>query len=195
VRLTRMTIAVAAIAVYALASPAADEKTNLPAFGNERLLLRKPEPTTSGSFDGTWMYVNRDSRFALWVRTKNGVSQVKVQYQSLANPEAFETDWDGKAVYYLAGTPVTFDLKLGRCNADQILGDWSWVLDTPETVRKETADLVVNRTGNGRTLLMDFQNYQKLLRRNGQDKTVKVPVAWTWTKISKRELLWDELPF
>jgi hypothetical protein len=43
--------------------------------------------------------------------------------------------------------------------------------------------------------LMDFQNYEKTITRGGQDQTSKVPVAWTWIKVSKRELLWDELPF
>jgi hypothetical protein len=195
VRPVTITIAAAALAALALTAFAAEEKTNLPAFGTERLLLKKPDPVFAGSFDGTWMYVNRDSRFALWARTKNGVTKVKVQFQSLANPEAFETDWDGKALYYLAGTPVTFEFKLGECNANQILGSWSWVLESDRRSRRETADVVINRTGFGRTLLMDFQNYKKVTTRDGQDSTMAVPVAWTWTKISKRELLWDELPF
>jgi len=192
-----MTIAVAAVAVAGLAwaTPADEEKTNLPALGTERQLLKKPEPTSAGSFDGTWMYVNRDMRFAMWARTKDGVPQVRLQFQSLANPEAFETDWDGKAVYYLAGTPVNFELKLGASNADQILGAWSWSLRLEGTGRLETADVVVHRTVHGRTLLMDFQNYQKVITKNGKDQVIRMPVAWTWTKISKRELLWDELPF
>jgi hypothetical protein len=195
VRSIRVILALAVAGAFALATPAGEEKTNLPAFGTEKLLLKKDDPTAAGSFDGTWMYVNRDSRFALWARTKDGVPQVKIQFQSLANPEAFETDWDGKAVYYLAGTPVTFELKLGACNADQILGAWSWILETEQTARRETADIVIHRTGNGRTLLLDFQNYQKKLRRGGEEKSIRIPLAWTWTKVSKRELLWDEIPF
>ena len=194
-RLVRMTIAVAAVAGFALVMPAGEVKTNLPAIGTDRQLLKKPEPTTAGSFDGTWMYINRDMRFVMWARTKDGVPQVRLQFQSLANPEAFETDWDGKAVYYLAGTPVHFDLKLGTANADEILGAWSWTLRLEGTGRAETADVVIHRTGYGRTLLMDFQNYQKVITKNGKDQIVKMPVAWTWTKVSKRELLWDELPF
>ena len=158
-------------------------------------MVKKPDPTTSGSFDGTWMYVNRDMRYAMWIRTKDGVQQIKIQYQSLASPEAFETDWDGKAVYYLAGTPVTYELKLGKSSVDQLTGTWTWNLVIDGARRQETADLVVHRTGNGRSLLMDFQNYQKIVTQRGSDKTFRYPVAWTWTKVSKRELLWDELPF
>jgi len=189
------TIAIAAVAGLALATPTGEEKTNLPGIGTERQAVKKPEPTSAGAFDGTWMYVNRDMRFVMWARTKNGVPQLKLQFQSLANPEAFETDWDGKAVYYLAGTPVNFELKLGSANADQILGAWSWTLRLEGTGRVETADVVVYRTENGRTLLMDFQNYKKVITKNGKDHVVQMPIVWTWVKISKRELLWDELPF
>ena len=186
----------AAASTLALAAVAGEIKTDLPGgVGTERQLIQKDEPTSAGSFDGTWMYVNRDAHFALWARTKNGVPQVKLQYQSLANPEAFETDWDGKAVYYLAGSPVTFELKLGESNADRIVGTWSWVLKIGESGRRETADIVIHRTWYGRTLLMDFKNYEKTITRDGQDKTIKLPVAWSFVKISKRELLWDELPF
>jgi hypothetical protein len=194
-RFRRLAIALAAAAVVGLAGYAGEEKTDLPAFGTEKLMVKKPDPTTSGSFDGTWMYVNRDTRYAMWIRTKDGAQQVKIQFQSLASPEAFETDWDGKAVYYLAGTPVTYELKLGKSSVDQLTGTWTWNLSIDGTRRQETADLVVHRTGNGRSLLMDFQNYQKIVSQRGQDKTFRYPVAWTWTKVSKRELLWDELPF
>ncbi len=194
-RFSRLVIALAAAAVVGLAGYAGEEKTHLPAFGTERHMVKPPDPTTSGSFDGTWMYVNRDTRYAMWIRTKDGAQQVKIQFQSLASPEAFETDWDGKAVYYLAGTPVTYELKLGKSSGDQLTGTWTWNLSIDGTRRQETADLVVHRTGNGRSLLMDFQNYQKIVTQRGQDKTFRYPVAWTWTKVSRRELLWDELPF
>lgn len=194
-RFSRTLLAAAVGAALVISARAGEEKTDLPAYGNEKLLLKKADPTISGSFEGTWLYVNRDSRYAMWARTKDGVPQVKIQFQSLANPESFESDWDGKALYYIAGTPVTFEFKVTEADANQIKGDWSWLLTLDETVRNETANVVMHRTGDGRTLLMDFQNYQKLLKKRGQEKSVRVPVAWTWTKISKRELLWDELPF
>jgi hypothetical protein len=141
------------------------------------------------------MYVNRDGRFVLWARVKDGVPQVKLQYQSLADPEAFETDWDGKALYYLAGIPVTFELKLGESTPDRIVGTWSWVVEVGGSGRRETADIVIYRTGYGRTLLMDFQNYQLTITKAGKNMITKPAVVWTWIKISKRELLWDEMPF
>jgi hypothetical protein len=174
---------------------AGQEPTDLPSASADRTLIDKAEPTTAGTFEGTWLYVNRDSRFALWSRVKNGTPQVKVQYQSLASPEAFETDWDGKALYFLGGNPVTFELKLGPSTSDRIVGRWFWELKVGEARRLETADIVVHRTHYGRTLLMDFQNYEKTITKGGQDKVSKLPMVWSWIKISKRELIWDELPF
>jgi len=191
----RILLAAVGAVAFALAAPAAEERTNLPGIGPEKVLLNKADPTTAGTFDGTWMYINRDARYVLWARTKDGAPQVKLQYQSLASPEAFETDWAGRADYYLAGSKVRFGFELGACTADRIVGKWSWVLEIDRSARRETADIVMHRTGYGRNALMDFQNYEKTITRDGKDQTFKLPVAWVWTKISKRELLWDEMPF
>jgi hypothetical protein len=188
-------LAMVAASTFALAGWAGEVKTELPGMGTDRQLIQKDEETTAGSFDGSWMYVNRDSRFALWVRTVGGVPQVKIQYQSLANPEAFETDWDGKSLYYMAGSPVTFELKLGQCTSDRIVGKWLWEVTIGASMRRESADVVIYRTGFGRTLVMDFQNYEKTILNAGRNKIMKSPMVWTWVKISNRELLWEEFPF
>jgi len=194
-RSLRILVAAAAAAAFALAVPAGEEKTDLKGMGNERIVISMADPTSAGSFDGTWMYVNRDMQFGMWIRTKNGVPQVKLQYQSLSSTEAFETDWDGKAAYYLAGAPVTFELKLGACTPDRIVGSWSWVLKAGMTRRSETADIVMYRTWEGRTLLMDYQNFERTITRGDKQRVFKTPTVWNWIKVSKRELLWDEFPF
>ncbi len=194
-RTFRTILASAVVLTFALAVPAGEEKAGGPVETPDTPIVKRAEPVTAGTFDGTWMYVNRDLRFALWIRTKDGVPQVRLQYQSLASPEAFETDWDGKAVYYLAGNPVTFALKLGTSNAQQLTGTWAWNLEVEHSARREAADVVIYRTQYGRTLLMDFQNFRRTITRNGKDSLMKVPFNWTWNKVSNRELLWDELPF
>jgi hypothetical protein len=178
-----------------LQTGAGEIKTDIPGIGNEKVLISLDEPTTAGSFDGTWLYVNRDSRFGIWIREKDGLPQVKVQYQSLANPEAFETDWDGKALYYLGEHPVTFELKLTERTADRIQGKWSWVLDGGDASRKETADVVLFRTDYGRTMQINFQNFERVIYNGVKNKIMRTPMVWTWNKISKRELMWDEFPF
>jgi hypothetical protein len=191
----RTLVVTAAVLAIAIAVPAEEEKTGLRGFGTERVVISMADPTNAGTFDGTWMYVNRELQFGMWIRTKNGVPQVKLQFQSLASPEAFESDWDGKAAYYLAGSPVTFELKLGTSSAERIAGSWSWVLKAGQTGRSETANIVMYRTWDGRTLLMDFQDYERVLTRGSQNKVFKTANVWNWIKISKRELLWDEFPF
>jgi hypothetical protein len=191
----RNLVAASAVAAFALAAPAGEQKTDLKGIGNEQIVIQMADPTNAGSFDGTWMYVNRDMQFGLWIRTRNGVPQIKLQFQSLASTEAFETDWDGKASYYLAGAPVNFELKLGASTADRLSGSWSWVLKAGPTGRSETANIVVYRTWDGRTLLMDFQNFEKKITQGDKERVFKTPVVWNWIKISKRELLWDEFPF
>ena len=194
-RLLRPLVLAAAVAGAAVLVFAAEEKTKMPGIGNDHVILIKGDPTTRGSFDGTWMYVNRDAHYAMWIRTKNGKRQVRIQYQSLANAEAFETDWDGKATYYVSGKPISFELKLGTNDPANLNGTWNWNAEFEASSRKETAELNIYRTGYGRTLQMDFKNFERTYVRNGVAKTIKVPNSWGWTKISKRELLWEELPF
>ncbi len=187
----------AALIAAALASAArTDEvKTDLHGSGTERIMIEKADPTTAGTFDGTWMYVSHDARVAIWVRTKDRAPQLKLQYQSLANPEAFETDWDGRANYYMLETPVTFDLKLQKGTPDRLTGTWFWELKKGTGVRRETADVVIYRTHYGRTFLIDFQNYESTVTSHGKDNTFRAPKIWNFLKVSNRELLWDELPF
>lgn len=152
-------------------------------------------PTKSGEFTGTWIYVNRDAHYALWIRTKDGKPQVKLQYQSLASPESFETDWAGRASYYMAGSPATFSLTLDDAGADAITGRWAWELSSEQTTRIENASVTLERTGYGRTLAMNFKDYRRTTTSGSQGRVLKAPVTWTWIKVSKRELLWDELPW
>jgi hypothetical protein len=194
-RSLRPFVAVAVTAAFTLAVPAGEKSTEFRGIGNEKIVIQMADPTSAGSFDGTWMYVNRDVQFGMWIRTKNGTPQIKIQSQSLASTEAFETDWDGKAMYYLGGVPVTFELKLGPGTADRMTGAWSWVLKSGTGGRSETANIVMYRTWDGRTLLMDFQDYQRRLSQGDKARVVNAPTVWNWIKISKRELLWDEFPF
>jgi hypothetical protein len=167
----------------------------IPQPQGQRTGVRGGEITTSGTFDGTWIYANRDAHFALWIRTKDGKPQVRLQYQSLAGPEAFETDWAGRATYYMAGKPASFALTLASAEPDAIAGHWDWELSTGSSARHETAGVTLQRTGYGRTLQMDFKDYQRTISSGPKGNLLKAPMTWTWIKVSKRELLWDELPW
>jgi hypothetical protein len=160
-----------------------------------KIAVMTPEPVSMGSFGGTWLYVNRDGRFALWVRTENGATRARVQFQSIVTPESFESDWNGEANYFVAGAPVRFEQKIARADSQRMDGTWFWNLDAGTTGRKEESGLVFQRTGTGRMLAMEFTSFRRTFRKAGENKVVQMPQVWTWTKVSKRELLWDELPF
>ena len=188
-------IAAAVLALAALpANPA-------PPTGKPQPQPTRPSPFTqaiavqAGTFDGTWMYVNRDAQYALWLRTKDGKREVKLQFRSLSTPETFETDWSGRAEYYLAGTPVAFDIKLLGGDAEELKASWSWNVAFKDSGRRETSDLRMVRTGFGRDLRMEFLTYERTIQRGTERSVIKGPMAWTWVKVSARELLWDELPF
>jgi hypothetical protein len=168
---------------------------NVPMPEDTRVGVRGGEPTQAGAFEGTWIYANRDAHYAMWIRTKDGKPQVRLQYQSLASPESFETDWAGRANYYMAGKPASFSLLLDGGDAQALAGHWDWELTAGSSARSETASVTLQRTGYGRTLSMNFKDYQRVITSGPNGNVIKAPMTWTWVKVSKRELLWDELPW
>lgn len=152
-------------------------------------------PTRKGSWDGTWFYVNRDMRLALWFRTVGGKLQGRMQYQSTAAPEAFETDWTGTATYYVAGKPATFKLIFDKVTADKIEGRWDWDVQFEDSGRSEKGTFTLQRVNEGRDLGFAFSEFRRELRRGTEVKVYELPQAWVFTKGSKRTVLWDELPF
>ena len=46
-----------------------------------------PERTNQGNWDGTWVYVNRDARYALWMRTgEDGRPEIRLKFQRPSRP-------------------------------------------------------------------------------------------------------------
>lgn len=155
------------------------------------------DPTSAGTWTGSWVYVSRDQHWAMWLREGDkGKVEVKLQYQAQGAPETFETDWSGTAEYYLAGTPVKFELKLTKVGPDRLEGTWRWIASFADSERIETAEVSMYRVGYGRSLVLDFgDNYQRIVRRGGKESKVTTPTVWGFTKVSKRLALWDELPW
>ena len=150
--------------------------------------------SSQGNWDGTWFYVSRDRRMALWIKTENGVPQVKLRYQSLASTEGFETDWDGNATYEVQEAQGKFSLGLKKRDADAIEGHWDWQLAKGKGTRVEIGDFRMVRTGDGRYLAMSFDDLRRHVR-GSLEKEYGSAVSLTFIKVSKRLALWDELPF
>ncbi len=164
-------------------------------------LYRAAEPavpvrTDAGVWDGTWYYVHRDGWMAMWIRrAKDAKPEVKLQYLSLIAPEAFETDWNGKATYYLVGQPATFEIALDERTDTTIRGTWKWDVQFEDSGRTETGTFTLYRASDGRQMVLKFDRWERIIRRRDEVKRYSRPPAWTFVKASKRLVLWEEIPF
>lgn len=154
------------------------------------------EPSGAGNWMGTWYYQNRDLRFALWMRPgKDGRPEAKLHFQSLASPETFETDWSGKASYFLEGQPVEFEMRIESGDAVEARGSWHWTVEFPDSGRTETGRFHLYRILNGRQAVLDFDEYEKTVRRQTRAQKSALAPGYAFTKVSKRHVLWDEIPW
>jgi hypothetical protein len=155
-----------------------------------------PERTDAGNWDGTWVYANRDAHYALWLRTTvDGRPEARLRYESTSSQEKFETGWDGKASYALSGQPVTFAMLFERADANVLAGTWNWDAEFGRSARKETGTFEAFRAGDGRALVLRFRTYERMVRRKDTVRRTEALPIWTFRKVSKRQALWDELPF
>ena len=155
-----------------------------------------PQRTDQGSWDGTWVYANRDAKYALWLRTgPYGRPEARLKYQSISSPETFETGWDGKADYALSGKPVTFALLFQSADANVLAGTWNWDAEFGSAARLETGTFEAFRAGDGRALILRFKSYERAVRKRDTVRKNEALPIWTFRKVSKRLALWDELPF
>lgn len=185
------------VLLCAVSVPAAQQTQEAPEDLTEygRAARRMNEPSDRGTWDGTWVYVNRDSRVVMWIKTENDVPQVKLRYSSTASPEGFETDWEGNAEYTMRNFPARFSLNFTQRDANRIKGRWEWRLGTERQARIEEADYTLFRTGDGRFMTLDFENFKRVVRSGDEEQVYTAYPAWTFAKASKRLVLWDELPF
>ncbi len=157
-----------------------------------------PEESGAGVWDGTYVFSCRDFRIGMWLRTKNGVPEMKMRYQSLQSPETFETDWNGKASYYVSGQPATFEITYKNRDAKHIEGSWHWEVESVDRGRVDDAVFTLFRSGYGRSAVFKFDKMEQQVR--AQQKVRRFPAvpppSWTFAKVSKRvDVLWEELPF
>ncbi len=154
-----------------------------------------PERTQEGDWDGTWYYTSVEMKMVLWLRTHKGKTAMKLKYESGQRPVTFETDWNGDASYYTAEKPATFQVHVTKSDPGQIEGTWFWETQYGRFPRIEQGTFVLFRALDGRTMMFKFTDFELSMSRQGQPYRSNLPPLWTFLKASKRQALWDEIPF
>lgn len=153
-----------------------------------------PGRTDAGEWAGTWYYVNRDSQIALWLRDTKKGPELRIRYMNTGRAEGFQTDWNGQAEYHHHGKIGNFHLDITQRDAKTIKGKWTWTLGLNDKARSETARVTMYRAGDGRALVMNFDDLERFLSGNAAAHMTYSQV-WTFRKVSRNERRWEELPF
>jgi hypothetical protein len=189
---TRTGVAGALAALVLSTSPV--DAQNHPGFG--RTHVAPVERSDRGEWHGTWYYANRDMRFVLWLRSNGEAVALKAQVATtLAPPELFVTDWNGSATYNMERGSGTFQLELTSSDPDTLKGNWTWDLDLKDSARLEHGAFEAYRGGDGRMLVLNFSDFERVYRRGQKYETYPSRHTMTFRKVSKRLVQWDEIPF
>lgn len=150
--------------------------------------------TDAGDWYGTWAYKSRNQRILLWLQEdESGKPEFRLQYQDLGSTEAFGTDWTGRADYTVVGNDALFHMATDKWDANTITGTLKWDLHVKSLDRQRAGKFEMYRGDDGRILVLHFFD-QLLTIQRGEKKAVdETPIAWTFVKISKREIRWEEI--
>ncbi len=160
-----------------------------------RIAVHLPDPSDEGTWDGTWSFQSVAMRMALWIRTRQRTIEIKLKYDGLHQPSLFETDWNGDASYYSSEHPATFRMHKTKADANRIEGTWFWESQFGNSPRVENGKFTLYRALDGRTLVFRFDDFELTTTRRGKPYRSEIPPVWTFQKVSKRQALWDEIPF
>ncbi len=162
----------------------------------QRRALMVPDRTDAGVWDGTWYYVSRDQKMALWIRTTDGLPELQLQYFGDVMVENFVTDWDGHAEYIVKRRHNgVFDMTITERDENTIRGAIDWTLQVGETTRTEKGAFTMYRAGHGRSIVMYFDEYERVETTATERRSWRPSQSWTFRKASKRLVEWEELPF
>ncbi len=151
--------------------------------------------TERGEWKGSWVFVSRDEHVAFFMRGPAERPELKVRYEHQTRPEQFETGWDGRAAYFFAGKPGLFEISLEDTSASRLHGSWRREFTLSGTRVAERGAFTIARSGDGRWLLLDFDDLR--LGRQSADGVVQersTSRSWTFRKVSRRVVRWEELP-
>jgi hypothetical protein len=155
-----------------------------------------PERTDEGEWSGTWFYVSRSRKMALWIRQEDGEIRLRLRLQGQgSDPDSFTTDWDGQAEYDLAGRSGRFSMSFDRKDENTISGSWIWETRVRGAGRVETARFTMYRIALGRQLVWHVTDIDYEHRGRAEQVPAAGEFVWLFRKASRRQVLWNELPF
>ena len=184
----RTLAAIAVLAAAWLAAPPASPQTS-----RETGTLEVAKQSDRGDWNGTWYYVSRDFRIIIWMRTTKGKPELQLQYRSAAAAEGFVTDWTGEANYEVRRVPANFAMKIEQGDLNTASGSWDWTLDFGDSSRVEKAGFKLYRAGDGRSMVVLFEDLERVVRRGSSDRRHEIARAWSFRKASRRHVRWDEV--
>jgi hypothetical protein len=181
--------------VVTVAAPGLAADSDAPgSFG--RSTVPVPERSDEGDWDGTWFYVSRARKMALWIREDDGEIRLRLRVQGQkGDPESFTTDWDGQAEYDVAGRHGRFSMSFDTKDQNTIAGSWDWETRVRGSGRTETAQFTMFRTGLGRQLIFHVTNVGYEYQGDSDAVSPAREFVWVFRKASRRQVLWNELPF
>jgi len=154
-----------------------------------------PAQSNDGKFSGTWFYVDRDQRFALFFKEEEGTIKIKLRWQMNVG-ESFETDWDGKCKYMFRGNEGNVNLALSNPENKNILeGTWLWQYGLDSGGRTEKATFKIYRSEKGFKLAWIMPDWERVVKQGEKTRKMKIEQMHILRKASDRIILWEEIPF
>ena len=155
-----------------------------------------PEMTTDGEWNGSWARSSPNERIALFVRGDAAAPEIRVRYRDLRRPDAFETDWSGRASYHVEGDEAEFSLQITERDKDRIRCVWKRSVPWAGGVETESATVTIFRTDDGRKLAVTFEDLHRLRSQEGvEPRSIAQARLWTFRKVSRRVVRWEEILF
>jgi len=154
-----------------------------------------PEQTGEGTFLGTWFYVDRDQRFALFFKEEAGKIKAKIMWY-VNSEESFETDWDGKCAYMFRGYEGNVSLQISNPGNKELLeGKWLWQYRFVSSERIESGTFKMYRFEKGFKLAWIMPDWARVVKAGDKEKGLKLDQMHILRKASNRIISWEEIPF
>lgn len=159
----------------------------------QKFVTPVPDRSDAGSWEGTWYFVSRQEKVALWIREDGKKPRLKLRYLNPNTREGFTTDWETRASYRFDTKQGKFLIELSQRDANTLAGSWIWQLGT-DVGRWETGEVTLFRIDDGRMAVMDFENLVRMHVGQGHSRLL-LNRTWTFLKASRGMARWEELPF